>query len=222
MVLFARSRLTYVLNMFSFIRRRRAADLLFYSGRKTSTAYVQQKFSGTGRTWGAHRAVVMLGLAKTRCEGPGLWPPGHWGRAHTARWRCHHKGAHGKVPPERYPWKGAPRKVPAAALLQGDGVAKYQQTAPWSLSRPHCCRKAVCYSLWMVSNQRGEVLYKCLICSWGALVKHQIKSTSTSCMGWNNQQSILITLSAAMPFIFPPLKPGCDINNVFICAWLVP
>lgn len=107
MVLFARSGLTYVLNMFSFIRRRRAADLLFYSGRKTSAAYVQQKFSGMRRTRGARGALVILGLAQTRCEGPSLWLPGHWGWTHTARWQCHQKGAHRKMPAERCLRKGA-------------------------------------------------------------------------------------------------------------------
>lgn len=113
MVLFARSGLTYVLNMFSFIRRRRAADLLFYSGRKTSAAYVQQKFSGTRRTRGARGALVILGLAQTRCESPRSWLPGHWGWTHTARWQCHQKGAHRKMPSERCPWKGARRSAAA-------------------------------------------------------------------------------------------------------------
>lgn len=113
MVLFARSGLTYVINMFSFIRRRRAADLLFYSGRKTSAAYVQQKFSGTRRTRGARGALVILGLAQTRCESPSSWLPGHWGWTHTARWQCHQKGAHGKMPSERCSWKGARRSAAA-------------------------------------------------------------------------------------------------------------
>lgn len=61
MVLFATSGLTYVLNMFSFIRRRSAVDLLFYSGRQTRAAYVQHKLRRMGETQGTCRVPEMLG-----------------------------------------------------------------------------------------------------------------------------------------------------------------
>lgn len=61
MVLFATSGLTYVLNMFSFIRRRSAVDLLFYSGRQTRAAYVQHKLRRMGKTQGTCRVPEMLG-----------------------------------------------------------------------------------------------------------------------------------------------------------------
>lgn len=61
MVLFATSGLTYVLNMFSFIRRRSAVDLLFYSGRQTRAAYVQHKLRRMGKTRGTCRVPEMLG-----------------------------------------------------------------------------------------------------------------------------------------------------------------
>lgn len=63
MVLFATSGLTYVLNMFSFIRRRSAVDLLFYSGRQTRAAYVQHKLRRMGKTRGTCRVPKMLGRA---------------------------------------------------------------------------------------------------------------------------------------------------------------
>ena len=63
MILFATSGLTYVLNMFSFIRRRSAVDLLFYSGRQTRAAYVQHKLRRMGKTRGTCRVPEMLGRA---------------------------------------------------------------------------------------------------------------------------------------------------------------
>lgn len=63
MVLFATSGLTYVLNMFSFIRRRSAVDLLFYSGRQTRAAYVQHKLRRMGKTQGTCSVPKMLGRA---------------------------------------------------------------------------------------------------------------------------------------------------------------
>lgn len=100
MVLFATNRLTYVLNMFSFIRRRSTVDLLFYSGRQTRAAYVQHKLRRRGKTRGTCRVpklpgrtdlmqycsqLVSLSLAETGVLGPGMLLP-------SARLRAPHKG----------------------------------------------------------------------------------------------------------------------------------
>lgn len=66
------SGLTYVLNMFSFIRRRSAVDLLFYSGRQTRAAYVQHKLRRMGKTQGTCRVPEMLRCADLMREGSQL------------------------------------------------------------------------------------------------------------------------------------------------------
>lgn len=126
MVLFARSGLTYVLNMFSFIRRRRAADLLFYSGRKTSAAYVQQKFAGMGRTRGARGALATLGLAGAAGR-PQLTSPCQWGRAHGVR--C--------------PQKALGLVAGRWAQQRGQRGANAQHCATWGPQRGR--RKSLCY-----------------------------------------------------------------------------